>query len=58
MKGDQEPKKDDRLLMGFSITAVLAKLADRSVLVAKNREGEPVALRLGRAVEKWMIYGV
>jgi len=63
VKGDQKPDNDGSL-MGFNVTAVLAKMADRSVLVAKNREGEQVALRLGSALEPlkngcfiWLKYG-
>ena len=56
VKGDQKPDKDGSL-MGFNVTAVLAKMADRSVLLAKNREGEPVALRLGSEPLEPLKYG-
>jgi hypothetical protein len=63
VKGDQKPDNDGSL-MGFNVTAVLAKMADRSVLLAKNREGEEVALRLGSSLEPltngcfiWLKYG-
>ncbi|CAL1164745.1 unnamed protein product [Cladocopium goreaui] len=53
VKGDQKPDNDGSLT-GFNVTAVLAKMADRSVLVAKNREGEQVALKVLEKHSMWL----
>eukprot|EP00435_Cladocopium_sp_Y103_P033457 s1142_g8.t1 len=53
VKGDHEPNKDGSL-MGFDVTKVLAKMADRSVLLAKNREGEQVALKVLEKHSMWL----
>ena len=47
VKQHHEPDKEDGCLKGFNITAVLAKMADRSVLLAQ-KDDEKVALTLRR----------